>query len=173
MEANTLYVDAKKMYEDGQAQESVALFEQARAAYLAQGDEANAVKVGNDLGVVYYLVGRRDEAKQVLQDVLAMYERRGDVAGQAKATGNLAQVQNRMGEKDAAERNYHRAAELFHQVGDKALEFDTYRALSQMELQRNHWLQAILAYDRGLAAKGGSKLLRWFFQIPLRLAGVR
>jgi hypothetical protein len=62
---------------------------------------------------------------------------------------------------------------LFQQAGEKDFEHDTYRALSQMQLQSGRWLEALASYDRALAAKGGSGLLRAFLQIPLRLLGMR
>ena len=57
----------KKVYDLGQASESVTLFEQVLAAYAEEGNTAQIAQVANDLGVVYYLVGRRDEAKKVLE----------------------------------------------------------------------------------------------------------
>jgi hypothetical protein len=58
-------------------------------------------------------------------------------------------------------------------VGEREMEQDTFRALSQMQLGRGRWLEALAAYDRALAAKGGSRLLRAFLQIPLKLVGLR
>lgn len=173
MDGDVLYAEAKKVYEAGNRDESLPLFEQARTAYAAAGNEALAATVANDLGVVYYLVGRRDQALQALNDALATHEKMGNVLGQAKAIGNLAQLSNKSGDKAAAEKNYIRAAELFHQAGERMMEFDTYRALSQMQLQNGKWLQALASYDRGLAAKGGSGFLRWFLQIPLKIMGLR
>ena len=173
MDANTQYADAKKLYDAGQLNDALRAFEQARAAFVAQGDEANAAAVANDLGVVYYRAGRRDDARQVLQDALAAFEKLGNVPGQAKAIGNLARLMDQAGDKEGAEKNYQRAAELFHQAGEKGLEADTDRALSQMQLRRGRWLEALATYDRALAAKGGSGALRAFLQIPLRLLGVR
>jgi tetratricopeptide (TPR) repeat protein len=173
IDAKALQNQAKELYQTGEMNQAIATFEQARAAYVEQGNPAGAASATNDLGVVYYLTGKRDQAMQLLRDALAAYETLGDVAGQAKATGNLAQLMSRAQDYENAEKNYLRASELFHQLGDKRLEYDTYRALSQMQLQRGRWLEALNAFDRALAAKGGWKLLRWFFQIPLRLAGVR
>ena len=76
MDPNTLYVDAKKLYEAGQLNEAMGAFEQAHAAFVEQGDEANAATVANDLGVVYYLAGRRDDARKILQDALVSISRR-------------------------------------------------------------------------------------------------
>lgn len=173
MDTDALRAEAEKLYHAGQLNESTAAFEQARADYVAQGNAAQAASVANDLGVVYFLNGKLDQARQALNDALAAFEKLGDVIGQAKAIGNLAQVMGRAGDKDGAEKNYTRAAELFHQVDERGMEHDTYRALSQMQLQRGRWLEALAAYDRALAAKGGSGLLRAFLRIPLRLAGMR
>jgi len=173
MDANALYAEAKQVYEAGNRDESVGLFEQARAAYIAAGDEAQAAAVANDLGVVYYLVGRQDQARQALQDALTTQEKLGNVLGQAKALGNLAQLMNRAGDKEAAEKNYQQAAVLFHQVGERMMEYDTFRALSQMQLQRGRWIEALGAYDFALGAKGGSGALRWFLRIPLKLLRIR
>ncbi|MDE3090867.1 MAG: tetratricopeptide repeat protein [Chloroflexota bacterium] len=173
MDAEALHAEAMRLYQAGQLNDAMAAFEQARAGFAAQGNAAQAASVANDLGVVYYLGGRNQHALPVLQEALAAYERLGDGNGQAKALGNLAQLHKRTGDKAAAEKNYQRAAELFHQSGDRAMEHDTYRALSQIQLQRWHLLEALAAYDRALAAKGGAGLLRAFLQIPLRLAGVR
>ena len=169
MTGDALYAQAKKLYDAASTIESMTLYEQARAAFIAEGNVLQAARAANDLGVVYYLLGRHDDARQTFQDALASFEQLGDVLGQAKSIGNLAPLLERAG----AEKNYLRAGELFHQIGEKTFEHDTYRALSQMQLQRGRWLEALASYDRALAAKGGSRFLRWFLQIPLRLLGMR
>lgn len=168
-----MHAEAMKLYRDGSMDDAASMLEQARAAFLAQGDEVKAATVANDLGVVYYLTGRRDEARRVLEDARAVLEKQGDVSDQARVIGNLAQLMNRMGDKDNAEKNYLRAADLFHQGGDGASEYETYRALSAMQLRRGRWLESLAAYDHALAAKGGSGVLRAILQIPLRLLRAR
>ena len=173
MEAKSIHAQGLELFKAGSLKESVDPLERARAASIAQGDALLAATVANDLGVVYYLLGRDSQAHDALRQALETFEQCGDMLGQARATGNLAQLQNRRGDRDNAERNYVRAADLFHQTRERRLEFDTYQALSQMQLKRGRWLEALAAYDRGLAAKGGSGLLRAFLQIPLKLAGLR
>ncbi|MBM3129078.1 MAG: tetratricopeptide repeat protein [Chloroflexi bacterium] len=173
MNPDEQYAEAKKLYDAGQLNDALRAFEQAHAAYAAQDDREHAAAVANDLGVVYYLAGRRDDAHKILQDALTTFEQLGNVLGQAKALGNLARLQERAGDREGAERNYQRAAELFHQGGEKEFEATTYRVLSQMQLQRGRWLESLATYDRALAAKGGAGALRGFLQIPLRLLGIR
>ena len=173
MDADARRAEAISLYHAGNLSQAMAEFEQARAEFVAQGNESKAASVANDLGVVYFRAGKKQQALQILQQALAAFEKLGDFTGQAKATGNLAQLMSQSGDKEGAEKNYTRAAELFRQAGERGMEHDTYRALSQMHLQRGRWLEALGAYDRALAAGGGSRLLRLFLQIPLRLAGLR
>ena len=173
MDANALRDEATRLYKAGQLDQAIAAFEQVHTEYAAQGNQAQTASVANDLGVVYVLDGKPQQARDALNEALAAFEKLGDVTGQAKAIGNLAQLMSRSGDKAGAEKNYARAAELFHQVGEGGMEHDTFRALSQMQLQRGRLLEALAAYDRALAAKGGSRLLRAFLQIPLKLVGVR
>lgn len=172
-DADAIYSQALEAYKTGELDQSRTGLEQARAAFIAQGNEKKAATVANDLAVVYYASGQRKEAQVLFEETLGVFEKAGDVPSQARALGNLAQVTAKMGNKDKARENYLRAAELFKQVGERTYVFDTYRALSQMELGRGRWAEALLAYDYALAAKGGSRLLRWFLQIPLKLLGVR
>ena len=173
MDASALRDEATRLYKTGQLDQAITAFEQVHAEYAAQGNEAQTASVANDLGVVYFVTGKPQQARDALNEALAAFEKLGDVAGQAKAIGNLAQLLRRSGDKAGAEKNYTRAADLFHQAGESGMEQDTFRALSQMQLQRGRWLEALAAYDRALAAKGGSRLLRAFLQIPLKLVGVR
>lgn len=173
MSAQALYEQGKRLYDEGSLNEAMSALQRARTEFLTNGELAQAATVGNDLGVVYYRAGRQAEASQVLEDALAQFERLGDVRGQAKAAGNLAQVLGRARATVQAEKYFQRAAELFHQVDDRMLEYDTYRALSQMYLNQGRLLESLSAFDRGLAAKGGAEWLRAFLQIPLKLAGLR
>jgi tetratricopeptide (TPR) repeat protein len=173
LDPESMHAQALDLYRGGSPKESIEPLEKARAAFLERGEQAKAADVANDLGVVYYLLGRNDQARRILEEAQSIFVQEHDVLGQAKTTGNLAQLMNRQGDKQGAEKNYEQAAELFHQAGERRSEYDTYRALSQMHLQRGRWLEALAAFDRGLAAKGGSGALRAFLQIPLRLLGMR
>ncbi len=173
LDAEALYAQGLQSYKDGAPRDAVAPLKQSLEAFLAQSNDARVATVANDLGVVYYVIGQRDDARQYFDQARAIFEQKGDLVGHGKALGNLAQVMNRCGDKADAEKNYVRAAELFHQAKDGAYEFDTYRAYSMMLLRQGRWLESIAAYDRGLAAKGGSGFLRALLAIPLKLFGAR
>ncbi len=173
LDAEALYTKGLDSYKDGAPRDAIAPLKEALDAFVAQSKETRAANVANDLGVVYYVIGQRDDARQYFDQARGIFEAKGDLVGHGKALGNLAQLMNRCGDKADAEKNYVHAAELFHQAKDGAYEFDTYRAYSIMLLRQGRWLESIAAYDRGLAAKGGSGFLRALLSIPLRLFGAR
>jgi len=173
MDAKETHAQALKLFRDGSVAESASILEKLRGELIAQQDEGQAAEVGNDLGVAYYRLGRLDAARDAFEQSRSAFEKLGNGSGHARALGNIAQAQSRGGDKAAAEKNYARAAELFHDAGEKQFGFDTYRALSQMQMQRGRWLESLATYDHALAAKGGSGVFRWFLQIPLRLMGMK
>lgn len=173
IDPKVLYASALESYKAGSIETSMSGLEQARASFLANGDERQAATVANDLAVIYYLKGKCKEGLALLEEALAALEKAGDVRGQATAWGNLAQLMNKSGDKDSARTHYEHAAELFGQIGERTFAYETYRALSHMELSRGHILESLGAYDRALGARGGSGVFRFFIQLPLRLLGVR
>jgi tetratricopeptide (TPR) repeat protein len=165
--------EALRLFREGSVEQAASMLEGLRAVYVQQKDESQVADVGNDLGVMYYRLGRLKEARGVFEEARSVFEKLGNAKGHARAMGNLAQVMSRAGEKDAAQDNYVRAAELFHQAGEREYEYDTYRALSQMQMKSGRWLESIATYDRALAAKGGSGAFRAFLKIPLKIIGTR
>ena len=69
-----MHAQAVGLYQAGLVKESLAGLEQARAEFLAQGDRVQAAAVANDLGVVYYTQGRRDEARKIFDEAIAVFE---------------------------------------------------------------------------------------------------
>jgi tetratricopeptide (TPR) repeat protein len=162
--------------QSGTLPETATALERSLADYKAKGDEAQAATLANDLGVVYFLLGRYGRARAMLEDARDAFVKAGDAAGQARTLGNLAQIEDRRGDKRAALAMYQQAVDLFRSAHDRAGEYDTQRALSQLFLKQGDWIQALAAYERALAVKPHATLfdaiLRAIYQIPLRLMGI-
>lgn len=167
------HAQALKLFQDGAVAESATKLEQLRTELVAANDQEHAAEVGNDLGVAYYRLDRIDEARAAFEQARALFEKQANLSGQGRTLGNLAQALRRAGDKVGAEKEYLRAAELFHAAGEKEYEFDTYRALSQLQMQRGRWLESLATYELALKVKGGSRLFRMFLSIPLRIMHVR
>ncbi len=148
--------------------------EQAQAN--AAGDRGRAALAENDLGVVYLLMNRPDDARRALEHAQQLFIELGDAAGQGRAVGNLAQVEERAGNADLAAGLYLQAADLFHEGGTFAEEYTTRRRLSRTYLARGAALMALSENARALAVKPNAsawdKFLGWLCAVPLKLMGI-
>ncbi len=156
--------------------QTISAVEQERADAQANGDKQKAALASNDLGVVYTLLDRGDDARNALSQAQALFIETNDLAGQGRATGNLAQVEERAGNAEAAGALFMQAADLLHEGNAFADEFTTRKRLSRFYLTRGATLQALSENAKALAVKpdanGWDKFLRWLFSLPLKLMGI-
>lgn len=149
---------------------------QERTEAEAKGDKEKAALTANDLGVVYSLLGRSDEARAALSQAQQLFIELNDAAGQGRAAGNLGQLEERAGNSDAAGALYMQAADLLHEGGAFGDEFTTRRRLSRFYLTRGATLQSLSETAKALAVKPNAnfwdKFQQWFFALPLKLLGV-
>ena len=82
--------------------QAAASLAQDRADAEAQGDKEKAALAANDLGVVYSLLSRGEDARAALSQAQQLFIELNDAAGQGRAAGNLGQLEERAGNTDAA-----------------------------------------------------------------------
>lgn len=155
---------------------AAAQLAQERADAVAAADDENAALASNDLGVVYMLLRREDQARAALTEAQQLFIRTNDSAGQGRAVGNLAQLEERAGNGDKAGALYMQAADLLHEGNAFGDEYTTRRRLSRYYLAHGATLQSLSETSRALAVKPNPSVLdkfqRWFYALPLRLMGV-
>ncbi|MGE5138488.1 MAG: tetratricopeptide repeat protein [Rudaea sp.] len=160
----------------GKLAEAAERLEHERDRAQARGDRKAAADVQNDLGVVYYVVGRLPDARATLMRARQTFAELEEPLGQARAMGNLARVEEKSDNTKAAEKLYWESAELFHQAGAAEEEFATMRQLSQLYLKAGGFLQAIATFDHALLVKPHRGLreamLHRIYQVPLRMFGI-
>lgn len=83
----------------------------------------------NNLGIIYQMQGRLDEAMGQYKQAARLFLATGNVRGQAKVANNQGQVFHVHAQRDQAAVFYQRAIELYRQVGD-----DVHAARSQVNL---------------------------------------
>lgn len=153
------------------------LLQQERADALAKGERDQAARAANDLGVVYLLLNRTDDARASLQRAQQEFIEMEDAAGQGRAVGNLAQLEERAGNSEAAGALYMQAADLLHDGNAFADEYTTRRRLSKFYLTRGATLQSLSETSKALAVKPDAnawdKFQMWFYALPLKLMGVQ
>lgn len=156
--------------------QAAALLEKERAEAQANGDAENAALASNDLGVVYLLLNRSDEARTALNQAQELFVQLNDSAGRGRASGNLAQLEERAGNAEAAGALYMQAADLLHEGNAFADEYTTRRRLSRFYLSRGATLQSLSETSKALAVKPNpnawDKFQGWLYALPLRMMGV-
>jgi tetratricopeptide (TPR) repeat protein len=149
--------------------------ERERAGAEVNGALDKAALAANDLGVVYTLLGRMEEARATLGQAQQLFVELNDAAGQGRATGNLAQVEEHAGNADAVGALFMQAADLLHEGGAFADEYATRKRLSRFYLSRGATMQALSENAKALSIKPDAnawdKLLGRIYAVPLKLMG--
>lgn len=168
--------DLSRVLRSGQLGEAAGRLEREREAAVSRDDIPRRAAAGNDLGVVYYRMGKIPEARAALEGSRDDFASLNDQVGRARALGNLARVEERSHNRSGALVLYQQAADLMHDANERADEFATLVSLSRLCLKMGGWMQALAAYDRGLSVKPrkGSLdlMLHWLYQIPLKMMGI-
>ncbi len=168
--------ELEQVIQEGKLEEAATQQERELAAAEDQGDRRQAAEKANDLGVIYYMLKRYDDARASLVKAHDHFVAVEDAVGQARALGNRARVEEQAGDNEKAASLYWQAAEQFHQANERDDEFATMRSLSQLYLKSGGWLQALATFDHALQIKPNSGLreaaLHRFYQIPLRMFGL-
>ena len=156
--------------------QAVSVLQQERAAAEADGSKEKMALASNDLGVVYTLQDRKDEARSALEQAQQLFIELNDAAGRGRATGNMAQLEQHIGNADASGALFMQAADLLHEGSAFADEYTTRRRLSRFYLTRGATLQALSENEKALTVKPNAsawdKFLRWVYAIPLKLLGI-
>lgn len=150
-EPQILREEGLRQYQQGALDEAIACFSEAHSLYLEKGDKHSAAEVLNNLGVIYYQKKRWPEAAETLEKAHQTFVAIEDNNGQAQALGNLGSLYRARGQLEKATQYFKDAISLFHQLGDSHAESVTWHTLSTVRLRQRRWLEAILAYDSGLA----------------------
>lgn len=156
--------------------QAVALLEQERDSAQASGNQQQVAQSANDLGVVFTILKRNDEARAALEQAQQIFIALDDTVGQGRATGNLAQLEERVGNGDASGALFMQAADLLHEGNAFSDEYATRKRLSRFYLSKGATMQALGENARALAVKPDAnawdKFLHWLCGVPLKLLGV-
>ncbi len=173
----TLKAKGLQLFQAGQYPEAIEQFELARAAYVAQGDEAGAGEMLNNLGVVYQRTGQWDKAELVLEAGVQVFERLGDRHREAQAKGNLGSFYVSRGKRKRGMPLLQEAADTFKELGDHELQRVTLIALSRAALQGRQVFAAVAYYDASLdlveKPTGRQRALRRLFGMSSKMLSGR
>jgi tetratricopeptide (TPR) repeat protein len=123
----------------------------------------------SDLGNVFVLMGRYEEARTVIQSSLIVKQEIGDLRGEGIAAGQLGAVALGKGDLREAARRYREAVQLFQRLNEPSVEAGYWHQLGRVSQEARQWEEAERCYresariaeshgDLGLAARNWSQL---------------
>jgi len=148
--APALHSAALARYQNGQCPEAALLFEQATAAYRADGKRALAAEMLNNLGVVCRAQKNFSAALTAIESALAEFRALDDPMRIAQALGNLGSVLLETGSLDRAAAALIESLDLLDPQTDKAARSEILRVLGEVRLKQGKLLEGLADYDAGL-----------------------
>jgi tetratricopeptide (TPR) repeat protein len=172
-EAQELAEQGRLFYRQGELDEALSQMQRAFELYQAQQDRSGVAETANDIGVLYTVLQRHQEAEKWLYEAHRLFVEMQDYDGEAQTLGNLGSMFRARGDLKQAAANLQLAVDRFHLVGDDERRSATLKVLSMVRLRQFRFLQALAAYDAALACHPKPtalhKLLRRIISLPLRM----
>ena len=129
-------------------------------------ERSQEVRIYNDLGELYRVVGQNERALKYLEQGLRVSSEIGDRSGEGWALANLGRVNNPMGNKYRALEYYDQALKAFREVGDRRGEGMVlsnlgwvYYDLGLMDRASEYYDQALSIYQEVVDSRGEGSTL--------------
>jgi tetratricopeptide (TPR) repeat protein len=174
----SLLAQGRAHYAQAQYQEALSCLHLAYDAQTSQAGSDSATQgeiaeIANDIGVVYTVLARWQDAEKWLGEAQQRFVQNSDLDGEAQTLGNLGSMYRARRDLRQAAAYLQLSADRFHLVGDDENRAASLRALSMVRLRQLRPLQAVLAYREALACHPKPnlliKLLKTLFDLPFRL----
>lgn len=125
---------------------------------------AQVARIYNDLGDVYRMLGRMEQAREHLERALHICKDSGDRKGEGWALNRLGRVYSIMGQRERAREYFEQALAICREIGDRVYEVTTlnnlagvYRSLVQRKRAQEYCEQA-LSIAREIGDRGAEAI---------------
>jgi tetratricopeptide (TPR) repeat protein len=155
---------AKKLFEDGEYEQSATLFEKIYQAYDAAGDELNSAENKNNCSVALL---KADDPKKSLQCALGtdqIFAKAGDSKRQAMALGNQAAAYEALGDIEKALETYQQASALLKSIGENELRSYVLKCISALEMRKGKLGESMVSMQAAIDSKKAPSLLERFLR---------
>lgn len=159
-----------RLFQKGQTEQALAVFEKAAAAYAAENNANGRAEMLNNIGVIHRTHKNNQAAIAAFNEALGIFSTQNEPNKQAQTLANLADLYAFTGQPDEAARSYSDAAALFAQTGDKQRQSQVLRTYSLMQLKRGQWLESMMRMEESLSVRPKLGPFRWLFRTVLRFA---
>ncbi len=125
-------------------------FEQAKEAYLADGDRGQAAEMMVNLGLVRRSLNEGQQALNLMREALTIFQDLDDELHAAQTLGNMGGVYAKMGDKEQAHNTYRQAADIFDELGEKQMYGDTLAAIGSLQVKDGKIMDGAATYEVAL-----------------------
>ena len=171
-QAQELLDRGRLYYGQAEYNEALSCLHVAYDQYGTQDQTSQVAEVANDIGVVYTVLRRWEDAEKWLNDAQRLFVARNDLAGEAQTLGNMGSMMRAKGDLREAAVYLQLSGDRFRLVGDNEQRAITLRSLSVVRMFRLRPFQSLVAYHAALACQPDpslfQRILRWILALPLR-----
>lgn len=168
--ADQLKAQGLALFQEGNKDEALVVFQTAVAAYAQEGNEDGRAEMLNNIGVIQRVKGNNQAAIAALSEAGEIFSQLGNTDKQAQTLANLADLYAFNKQQDQAARYYSEAAALFAQLNQRQKQSQVLRTYSLMRMKQGQWLEAMLRMEESLSIRPRLGPLRWFYRALLRFA---
>ena len=177
MAASELQASALAHYQAGRFAEAATAFEQAAAAFRAEGNATMAAEMLNNLGVAHRAQKNYTAALPPIETALTEFRALNDRTRAAQALGNLGAVLLETGDLKRAGTVLNEALTLLdpETETDKAIRSEILRVLGEVRLKQGRYVDGIMNYEAGLRdVENRTPRQNWLLKLlqkPLKMLG--
>jgi len=177
VQVEDLKAEGLRLFNEGLYEEAIDRFGKAQEVFAAEGNGLEAAEMLNNLGVVYRLTQKWDQAQAALEEANAAFARIGDRSREAQALGNLGGLLASQGERLRAQEYLRKAADLFGELEDTQHQGETLLALGEQMWKAGDRRGGLAAYEAGVQMLDRptpqQKIMRSLLKVRMRLLGGR
>lgn len=165
--AVTLQDEGLRLFREGLLDEAILRFSEALEHFAAEGREAEAGEMLNNIGVIRRRQGKWEEACEALEEARRTFVRLEDRAREARALGNLASAYAALKRLEEAEHAWREAAVIFQELGDRQNQGETLLALGIAMFKSGRRQEGLATYQAGLSLLEHPTFLQRLYRLLL------
>ena len=153
-QASDLQAQGIKQYQQKRYDDAAGTFQQARAAYEADGQADMAAEMRVNLGLVLRAQGKTQAALDEMGEAYLVFEGMADQKRQAIVLGSMGATCKALSDKEQACLYYRDAADTFNEIGEQGMYGEALLAMADLQMSERKVTAAAATYEAGLSEIG-------------------
>lgn len=151
--AQELQEQGVRLFEQHDYEAAARVFQQAREAYAAAGQDDMVAEMKVNIGLVHRALSENQQALELMQEALRTFRERQDNLRTAQVLGNMGGVYIALSDREEAYNAYRQAADMFLEMGEKELYSETLLAIGNLQVRQGKIFAGAASYRVGLESK--------------------